>query len=381
MSPASWMPEHGGYWAVSGYREVTRVLADAASFSAQDAEIPRPEVFHARPIPFQLERPHHEPIRRVVDAVLAETVTGRLETPLRAAARRQLAGLPPQDEFELMDDFAVPVVAAGLWRLLGIRSPDEARFTDRSKAMMRRLWAVDGGAPAGPAEAFGSHDTLEELILAVIDGGLEDAHGLLVALRRMTWQSYYADKTMEMHVLAVGLAATALANTVNMAVMAVEHLGGHPEDRHAVLEYPDHMAAAVEELLRLYPPQSPARVVMRDTHLGGERLRVGDAVLGSVPAANRDGEVFRDPDRFVLDRASGRHLSFGTGRHYCPGAALARLLLRVMLEELHAAVPHYRVRGTSAAVVPSPMRVPPRRLWVKPVLERAGTATGRSRPA
>ncbi|HEU5417669.1 MAG TPA: cytochrome P450 [Streptosporangiaceae bacterium] len=381
MSSARWMPEHGGYWAVSNYPQVTRVLADAASFSAQDAEIPRPEAFHARPIPFQLERPHHRPIRRIVDAVLAETVTSQLEAPLRAAARRQLVGFRAGDEFELADDFAVPVVAAGLWRLLGMRWPDEARFTDRSRAMTRALWAEDGNAPVTAGEAFGSADTLEELVLAVIDRGLEDAHGLLAALRRMTWQSYYADQTMEMHILAVGLVATALANTVTTAVVAVEHLGEHPADRQAVLDRPDGAAAAVEELLRLYPPQSPARIVMRDTHLGGARLRVGDAVLGSVPAANRDPEVFRDPGRLVLYRASRRHLSFGAGRHYCPGASLARMLLRVMLEELHAAVPHYRVRAAPAAVDPSPMRAPARRLWIEPMLDGAGTAIGGSRPA
>jgi cytochrome P450 len=291
-----------------------------------------------------------------------------------------------------VDDFAVPLVAAGLWHLLGLRWPDESVFIDRSRAMMRRLWDLDGaapmerltgrGAPTGAAadapppsaEHLDPDDMLEELVLKAIERDLERDQGLLAALERTTWQTYFADRTLEIHSLAVGLVGAALVNTGGILVRAVEHLGTHPADRHTLLERRDRIAPAVEELLRLYPPQFPGRIVMRDTRLGGERLRVGDAVLASIREANRDTEVFSHPDRFILDRASKPHLSFGAGRHRCVGSSFARMVLAVALEELHAAVPHYRVSGRSEAIVHSPLRVPLRRVWVEPTPDRSAPA-------
>lgn len=390
--PVRWVPDHGGYWVVSRHRDVAKVLADASRFSNMEAEIPRPSVVHALPIPFQLDPPHHGPVRRVLDAFLPKPVTDRLEAPVRAAARGLSTGLPARGEFELVDDFAVPLVAAGLWHLLGLRWPDESLFIDRSREMMRRLWDVDEtapmerltgrGGPAGAApdvprplaEQLGPDDLLEELVLEAIERGLERDQGLLAGLVRTTWGTSFADRTMDIHNLAVGLVGVALVNTVSTLVRAVEHLGTHPADRHTLLERRDRIAPAVEELLRLYPPQSPGRIVVRDIRLRGERLRVGDAVMASIPEANRDTEVFSHPDRFILDRASKPHLAFGAGRHHCVGASFARMMLAVALEELHAAVPQYRVSGWSAEISHSPLRVPPRRLWVEPTPDRSAPA-------
>jgi cytochrome P450 len=403
MPPVCWVPDHGGYWFVGGHRDVAMLLADSTRFSSQDAEIPRLSAVRlsskdaeiprlsgvqAPAIPFQLDPPQHGPVRRILDAALVEPVTDRLETAVRAAARRLLAGMSAQGQFELVDDFAVPLVAAGLWRLLGLRWPDESFFIDRCKAMMRRLWTTDGTVPIErldpgsdpvradvlpPAEEFGSYDMVEELVLKAIDEGLERDQGVLAALRQ-TPPAYFADQTTEMHNLAVGLTAAAMVNTVSAAVGAVEHLGLHPADRHTLLGHRDRIAPAVEELLRLYPPQSPARIVVRDTCLRGEQLRVGDGVLASIREANRDGEVFSHPDRFTPDRASKRHLTFGAGRHHCAGASFARMVLRVMLEELHAAVPHYRVSASPDEVCRLPMRVPLRRLLVEPTPDRSTPA-------
>jgi cytochrome P450 len=131
---------------------------------------------------------------------------------------------------------------------------------------------------------------------------------------------------------------------------------------------------AVEELLRLYPPQSPARIVVRDTRLRSEQPRVGDGVLASIREANRDVEVFSHPDRFTPERASKRHLTFGADPHHCAGASFARMVLRVMLEELHAAMPHYRVSASPEEVCHLPMCVPLRRLWVEPTPDRSAPA-------
>jgi cytochrome P450 len=100
---------------------------------------------------------------------------------------------------------------------------------------------------------------------------------------------------------------------------------------------PERIGRAVEEALRFTSPAGHfMRLATRDTTLGGVRVAAGDAVVVWLGSANRDESVFPDPDTLDMDRHPNRHLAFGDGRHYCLGAAVARLTLRVFFEELFA---------------------------------------------
>jgi cytochrome P450 len=385
---AEWIPEHGGYWRVSGYRDVCTVLVDARRFSSMGAEIPRlTSAEFLPPIPFDLDPPHHGEVRRAVEDVLPAAAIDRLEPPVRAAARAMAARLRADAEFELMDDFAVPLVAVGMWHLLGLRQPDATLFADLSRDLMRRMWDPSGtarwertaapGCPAGaaaeparPGEPAGAGPpyslALEKYILHAIEHASGDDEGVLAALGRATWRTYFADRGTEMMGIVIGLVGTALANTVNALVSSVEHLGAHPADRRVLAGHPDRAGVAVEELLRLYPPQSPGRIAVRDTCLAGGQFRVGDSILASVWGANRDAGVYTSPGELVWNRAARAHLAFGAGRHRCVGALFARMVMAVALQELHTAIPDYQLCGRSAPIGGSPLRAPLRRLWVAP---------------
>ena len=103
------------------------------------------------------------------------------------------------------------------------------------------------------------------------------------------------------------------------------------------------MDTAVEELLRAYAPVTMARLVTEDTDFKGCPMRKGDKVLMNFPAANRDPAIFEDADRVVLERAQNRHVAFGSGIHRCAGSNLARMELRVALEEWLLAIPTFRL--------------------------------------
>lgn len=111
------------------------------------------------------------------------------------------------------------------------------------------------------------------------------------------------------------------------------HLAAHPDDRRRLVNEPELIDTAVEEFLRFYAPVTMARLVAKEVEFGGCPMKPEDWVLLPFPAANRDPEVFERADEFVIDRARNRHSAFGLGIHRCIGSNLARMELRIAVEE------------------------------------------------
>ena len=129
---------------------------------------------------------------------------------------------------------------------------------------------------------------------------------------------------------------------------ALWHLAQHPEDRRLLAGDPGLMSTAVEEFLRAYAPVTMARLVARDFDFHGHSLKEGDWLLLPFPAANRDPAVFENPGLVQLDRERNRHAAFGLGRHRCLGSNLARMELRVALEEWLARYPDFELSDPAA---------------------------------
>ena len=169
---------------------------------------------------------------------------------------------------------------------------------------------------------------------------------------------------------------------------ALWHLAAHPEDRRRLVAEPELMPTAIEELLRAYAPVTMARLVAKDVDFHGCPMKVDDWVLLPFPAANRDPEAFERSDEVVIDRLENRHAAFGLGIHRCLGSNLARLELRVAVEEFLAPVPRVRAgrpgrRALERGPDPRPARAPrphplrPRRVGraavaARPLLARRG---------
>ena len=126
------------------------------------------------------------------------------------------------------------------------------------------------------------------------------------------------------------------------------HLAQSPEDRARLAAEPDLIPTAVEELLRAYSPVTMARVLSDDFEYAGCPMSEGDRVLLSFPAANRDPEKFADADKVVIDRAVNPHIAFGVGIHRCAGSNLARMEMRIALQEWLARIPEFRLEDPEA---------------------------------
>ncbi len=147
--------------------------------------------------------------------------------------------------------------------------------------------------------------------------------------------------------IIMGMAALTLIAGVDTTWSAIGssmwHLAGHPEDVRRLVDDPELMPMAVEELLRAYSPVTMARVAVEDTELQGCPVKAGEKVLLSFPAANRDPEMFERPHDVIFDREHNRHVAFGAGFHRCAGANLARREVRVAIEEWLRRIPEFRL--------------------------------------
>jgi cytochrome P450 len=129
----------------------------------------------------------------------------------------------------------------------------------------------------------------------------------------------------------------------------------NPDERQKLIDDPSRIPAAVEEMVRLVSPvRSFGRTVVEDTELHGKKLKKGQEILLVYGAANRDPEAFDDPEAFRVDRKPA-HLGFGIGSHFCLGANLARMELRVSFEELLRRVPDMEYSSGGPVLRPSPL--------------------------
>jgi cytochrome P450 len=129
---------------------------------------------------------------------------------------------------------------------------------------------------------------------------------------------------------------------------ALWHLAQHPEDRKKLIDNPDLIGNAVEELLRAYSPVTMARYVASDVEYNGCPMQEGDRVLMNFPAGNRDPDVFDNPDVVDFEREKNPHIAFGVGIHRCAGSNLARMEMKVAIEEWLKRIPDYRLENPEA---------------------------------
>jgi cytochrome P450 len=189
----------------------------------------------------------------------------------------------------------------------------------------------------------------------------EPTDGLLSAMIRARDEDPDRLTEDELVLVSVRLLAPGVQNTVLTLANFVYVLMKHPRGFAQLREHPELVPTTVEELVRYTPFHTSTmfpRYATDDVELGGTIIRAGEAVVGSLCAANRDEEVFSDPEQLDFQRSDNPHLGFGRGAHYCPGVHLARMQLQVGIEalarrvdDLRLAVPEQDLTWKSGMVV------------------------------
>jgi cytochrome P450 len=335
----------GGFHVLSRFADVDEAAHNPAVFSsAQGVTVPD----FGNPItaiPLEVDPPEHTRWRHLTQAWFSPASALALEPDIRAIVTRQIDVFVDRGHADLATELAVPVPPIVTARMLGLPESDWQYYRKLSETMLEAAANEDSQVNAEQALQLFSY--LFEALEDRRDNPRDDM------LTRIVHLQFDGRPLTEDELLGITflIAVAGHETTVGAIGALLFRLAEHPEVRTAIEADPGFRFSAIEESLRLEPPiQYFSRTVTEDTEIGGVPLAAGAKVLLSWASANRDPEAFSDPDEFVYDRPNNRHLAFGAGPHRCLGAHLARLELRVVLEETLQRIPPWRVTDPSAVV-------------------------------
>ena len=355
--------ERNGIWVVSKYEDVSYVERQPELFSSAKGVRPKGGGADALSI-VSMDDPEHARQRRLVSRGFTGARITQLTDHIREVARGLVDGVAGRGECDFVDDIAKPLPLIVIAGMLGLAVDDRARLAHWSDTMMAGEGAeADDPRQAAAGEAWAEYitylvglledrrahprDDLISVLLSSADAGeiSFDEH----ALHSRVQAGGLADASLglgadDLLAFLVLLLVAGNETTRNALSGGMLALSNFPAQRTKLVDDLGLVNSATEEILRYVSPViSFSRTVTRDTELRGRALAAGDVLLNVYPSANRDADVFDDPDTFHVDRSPNLHLAFGTGPHFCLGANLARTEIRILLEELLTRLPDIHV--------------------------------------
>ncbi len=335
--PTENTPDGEGFWSVATYAETLAVLRDPDSFSSETggARSYGGTLLQDMPIAGQvlnmMDDPRHSVIRRLVSSGLTPRMISRVEDDLRARGAQLLDSVVAGTEFDFLVDVAAELPMQMICILMGIPEGErhwlfeaiEPNFDfGGSRSAEVRMSIEEAGSRM---YAFGT-----ELIAAKRTSPTDD---MLSIVTNAALDEPLSD--IELYLFFNLLFSAGAETTRNAIAGGLLALATYPEQYALLRADPSLLPGAIEEILRWTSPSpSKRRTATRAVSLGGCAMSAGDKVVVWEGSANRDASVFASPDVFDVRRKPNPHLGFGQGIHFCLGAGLARLELRVLFEEM-----------------------------------------------
>jgi cytochrome P450 len=293
-------------------------------------------------LPIELDPPEHPKYRKTMQTWFSVRAIEKLEPAVREIVNGLIDDIEARGHADLTEALAGPLPPIVIALLLGLPQGDWPRFRELAETMVNAAEEQDEerGAVSGMELMGYLYNQIEARRTAPADDMLTrmidiEIDGEPIAPDAVLGLAFFL--LMAGHETSVG--------GISMMLM---HIAKNPEVQQRLIDDPSLIPKAVEEALRLEPPiQTIARTVSKDICLHGVDLAEGEKVVLAWGSANRDTAIFDRPDEFVVDRARNPHIAFGDGIHRCLGAALARLEMRIVLEEVLRRIPGYRISDES----------------------------------
>jgi len=339
----------GGSWLPTRYEDVYAIAHDIEKFPSGNgisvvpmipmapgdgSPAPAPVLVSGVP-PISADPPLHTWTRRLVLPTMSPARVAEYEVFTRDLCRRLVDDVLARGEGDAAAEYAQQIPVRVIGHILGVPEDMAGTFTE---------WVRDVLEFAHDPERRrrGIVGIIEYLQGAIDEREAEPRDDFITELMHAEHDGEPITRDVVMGMCALLLIA-GIDTTWSSIGSTMWHLATHPDDRRRLATEPDLMPTAIEEFLRAYAPVTMARRIVEDTEYKGCPIKAEERILMNFPAANRDPEVFPDADKVILDRAQNRHLAFGAGIHRCAGSNLARMELRVAVEEWLARLPEFEV--------------------------------------
>lgn len=329
-----WSPWHDGHWIALSADLLETIYKDAETFSSREANVPRnPDGIKL--IPLQADGPLHASSRLMFDAWFKPSQLEPSRRQARALTVELIEGFRPRGRCEFITEFAQILPLVVFLTLVDLPLADRERLHTLVERMVR--------GSDDPEERLQVQYALAEYLGGWLDRRRrqpgEDilskvVHGQLLG------QPVNDEQAMSIGVL---LLLGGLDTVASMMGFVMRHLATHPEHRRWIVGNPQRIAVAVEELMRRHGVAANMRVATRDVVLDGVTIKAGDCISTPTAAHGLDERRFANPERVDFERTPQTTLVFGAGPHRCPGMNLARLEMRVMIEEWLARIPDFAI--------------------------------------
>ncbi|MBY0117049.1 cytochrome P450 [Paenibacillus xylanexedens] len=333
---------HGEFgWIITRYEDAVQILKDprfskdmVRRYGAENQSIFSNNMLFSDP-------PDHKRLRGLVQKAFTPKLVANMRSHIQDIADELLDNLPSQEKMNLIDDFAFPLPIIVISEILGVPLEDRDKF---------RIWSntIIDASIAESAELFEQHareftDYLTAWFAKVRrDPGTDLISQLVIAEES-------GQQLTEQELLGVVslLIIAGHETTVNLIGNGILALLEHPEQRELLINQPELIHNAIEEMLRYNGPVefSTSRWALEDIEFRGQRIAQGDLVIVALDSANRDEQQFKDADIFDITREKSSHLAFGKGIHLCLGAPLARLEGEIAVSTLLNRFPNIQLQA------------------------------------
>ncbi len=344
--PVAHSERYGGVWLPTRHADVSAIANDTEHFTSRSVIVTphRPPVELAPQgiaPPISSDPPYHADARRMLLPAFSPQNVAKWEPSTRDDCARLLQELEGRDVVDAAAEYAQHIPVRVIATMLGLPESDGDVFRGFVHDIIE-----------GVARPFEERVTSFLALLDYLQGHIDDHR----ANPRDDLITFLLDSELHGEPLdpfqvarTIGLLLIAGIDTTWSAIGAsLWHLASHPADRERLVAEPDLLPTAIEELLRAYAPVTMARLVKEDVELGGCPMKAEEWVLLSFPSANRDPAAFDRADEVLIDRQPNRHAAFGLGVHRCAGSHLARMEIRVALEEWLKVFPTFELADPEA---------------------------------
>ena len=348
-----WTPRNGGHWVVTRSDKIREIVMDPEHFSASKMQIPKVEGAPVM-IPLNLDPPANLPYRQALMPIFAPKAVKELEDKVRVWAEKIVDEATAGNSCDFVEDVSSLFPVSVFMELMGMPLERLREFRD----------IADGFFKAQGEEVLQQSIVINTMLMELInDKKLNPDSGLISHLlkQEIDGRPITDDEVLNMcFVLFLG----GMDTVTNVSAFTFRELAKRPELQARLADNPDDIPKFVEEGIRCFGVINTPRVVVADFEKFGVPFGGGDMLVNLLPLAGRDDRKNDDPDSFDIDREKKDYLTFSSGPHLCVGHFLARMEIRMLVEEWLKRVPAFRLKenvshdfrlGTVIAILTVPL--------------------------